>query len=153
VATMKASGMPVPRLPAMWYDMDRLFEDFGGMPRCTTFFRGDGLIPELDVVEHSDCITIEAELPGVERADVSVTLADGMLTIKGEKKQEKKDKDENYYLAERSYGAFERALQLPEVIDYAKVEATFHNGVLKVIAPKRPEACKLDRKVEIKWVS
>jgi HSP20 family protein len=137
----------------MWYEMDRMFEPFErAVPRWPTLFRekGDGNVLELDVVEHADCITIEAELPGVDKADLSVTLANGMLTIKGDKKHKKEEKDENYCLAERTYGVFERTLRVPETIDYAKVEAKFDNGVLKLTAPKRPEAIKVDRKIEIK---
>jgi HSP20 family protein len=133
--------------------MDRLFEPFErAVPRWPVFFRekGDGVLLGLDVVEHTDCITIEAELPGVDKADVAVMMADGMLTIKGEKKQKKEDKDDNYYLAERTYGVFERTLRLPKTVDYANVEAKFDNGVLTVTAPKRPDAIELDRKVEIK---
>ena len=72
-----------------------------------------------------------------------------MLTIKGEKKQSKEEKTENYYLAERSYGSFERSLQMPESIDEAKVEAKFDKGVLKITAPKRPESVKAQSKIEI----
>ncbi len=98
-------------------------------------------------------ITIEAELPGVEEKDVSVILTNGILTIKGEKKQNKEETNENYYLAERSYGAFERSLRLPETIDQAKIEAKFDKGVLKVKAAKKPEAVKAARKIEIKPAS
>ena len=106
--------------------------------------------PELDVRENPDAITIEAELPGVDEKDISVTVANGMLTIKGEKKQEKEDRNENYYLAERSYGMFQRSLRLPESIDDSKVEAKFAKGVLKITAAKRPEAVKAERRIEIK---
>ena len=156
-AIMNGPGMPAPLprdiFPAMWYEMYRLFEPFErAVPRWPTFFRekGDGVALELDVVEHTGCITIEAELPGVDKADLAVTMANGMLTIKGEKKRKKEDKDENYYLAERTCGVFERTLRLPETVDYAKVEAKFDNGVLKVTAPKRPDAVEVDRRVEIK---
>jgi HSP20 family protein len=155
-AIMNGPGMTAPRprdiFPAMWYEMDCLFEPFErAVPRWATFFRekGDGLVLELDVVEHTGCIAIEAELPGVDKADLVVTMANGMLTIKGEKKHKKEDKDENYYLAERTYGVFERTLRLPETVDYAKVEAKFDNGVLKVTAPKRPDAIEVDRRIEI----
>ena len=76
-----------------------------------------------------------------------------MLTIKCEKKQDKEEKSENYYLAERSYGAFERSLRLPDTIDEKKVEAKFDNGVLKVKAAKKPAAVKAERKIEIKKAS
>jgi HSP20 family protein len=102
------------------------------------------------VRENTNTITVEAELPGVDEKDVSVTVANGMLTIKGEKKQQKEEKTENYYLAERSYGAFERSLRLPDSIDDTKVEAKFDKGVLKVTAAKKPEAVKAERKIEIK---
>jgi HSP20 family protein len=102
------------------------------------------------VRENTNAITVEAELPGVDEKDVSVTVANGILTIKGEKKQQKEEKTENYYLAERSYGAFERSLRLPDSIDDTKVEAKFDKGVLKVTAAKKPEAVKAERKIEIK---
>jgi HSP20 family protein len=139
-------------------EMDRVFEQFeGGFPRWPSVFRrrnGDGAVsPELDVRENTNSITIEAELPGVDQKGVSVSVANGMLTIKGEKKQEKVEKSENYYLAERSYGAFERSLRLPDTIDDTKIEAKFDKGVLKVTAAKKPEAVKPERKMEIKKAS
>jgi len=73
-----------------------------------------------------------------------------MMTIKGEKKSEREEKEENYYLAERSYGKFERSLSLPETIDEDKIEAKFDKGVLKITAPKKPEAIKAEKKIEIK---
>jgi HSP20 family protein len=136
---------------AMRNEMDRVFERFEhGLPRWP-FRHGSGAIvmPELDVKESKDAITIEAELPGVEEKDVSVTFAHGTLTIKGEKKQSKEETKENYYLAERSYGSFERALRLPESVDETKIEAKFDKGVLKVKAAKKPEAIKAERKIEI----
>ena len=100
--------------------------------------------------ENTNAITVEAELPGVDEKDVSVTLANGVLTIKGEKKSEKEEKSDNYYLAERSFGSFERSIRLPDTVDDAKVEAKFDKGVLKVTAAKKPEAVKAERKIEIK---
>jgi HSP20 family protein len=93
---------------------------------------------------------IEAELPGVEEKDVSVTLANGLLTIKGEKKEQHEEKGETHYLSERSFGMFERSLRLPDTIDETKVEAKFDKGVLKITAAKKPEAVKAERKIEVK---
>ena len=144
---------------AMRDEMDRVFEQFErGFPRWPSAFRrGNGdvavMVPEFDVRENNNAITLEAELPGVDEKDVSVTMANGILTIKGEKKQQKEEKAENYHLAERSYGAFERSLRLPDTIDETKVEAKFDKGVLKVTATKKPEAVKAERKIEIKKVS
>ena len=131
-----------------------MFERFEyGFPRFPHLFRADQagvMMPELDVRENATAITVEAELPGVEEKDISVTLSNGILSIKGEKKQDKEEKTENYYLAERSYGAFERSLQLPNSVDETKVEAKFDKGVLKITATKKPEAVKAQRKIEIK---
>ena len=139
---------------AMRNEMDRMFERFEhGFPRWPSLFRHESsaiVVPELDVKENTDSIMIEAELPGVEEKDVSVTFANGMLTIKGEKKQSKEETKESYYLAERSYGAFERTLRLPESVDDTKIEAKFDKGVLKVKAAKKPEAVKAERKIDIK---
>lgn len=153
----KSAERPIARqrdiFAAMRDDMDRLFERFEhGWPRWpTTFSRDERLaVPELDVRESTDAITVEAELPGVDEKDVTVTLANGVLTIKGEKKQEKEEKGESYHLTERSFGSFERSIRLPDIIDEAKVEAKFDKGVLKVTAVKKPEAVKAQRKIEIK---
>ena len=141
---------------AMRDEMDRVFEQFErGFPRWPSVFRrGSGdvavMVPEFDVRENNNAITIEAELPGVDEKDVSVTMANDILTIKGEKKQQKEEKAENYYLAERSYGSFERSLRLPDTIDETKIEAKFDKGVLKVTAAKKPEAVKAERKIEVK---
>ena len=153
----KSAERPIARprdiLSAMRDDMDRLFERFEhGWPRWPTLFSGDErlTVPELDVRESTNAITVEAELPGVDEKDITVTLANGILTIKGEKKQEKEEKGESYHLTERSFGSFERSIRLPDTIDDAKVEAKFDKGVLKVTAAKKPEAVKAERKIEIK---
>ncbi|NJO32321.1 MAG: Hsp20/alpha crystallin family protein [Rhodospirillales bacterium] len=150
-------GRPRDIFSAMRGEMDRMFERFEhGLPRFPHLFRADKgsvMLPELDVRENATTITVEAELPGVEEKDISVTLSNGILSIKGEKKQDKEEKAENYYLAERSYGAFERSLQLPDSVDETKVDAKFDNGVLKITATKRPEAVKAQRKIEIRTAS
>jgi HSP20 family protein len=147
-------GRPRDIFSAMRNEMDRVFGRFErDWPMPSLFGReGRGAIkaPELDVRENTNSITIEAELPGVEEKDVSVTLANGVLTIKGEKKQEKEEKGESYHLTERSFGSFERSLRLPDTVDDAKVEARFEKGVLKVTAAKKPEAVKAQRSIEIK---
>ena len=134
-------------------EMDRMFERLEhGWPRWPAPFRREAAmtVPELDVRENTNAIVVEAELPGVDEKDVSVTLANGVLTIKGEKRNEKKEKSDNYYVAERSFGSFERSIRMPDSVDEAKVEAKFDKGVLKVTAAKKPEAVKAERKIEIK---
>jgi HSP20 family protein len=142
---------------AMRDEMDRMFERFDtGWPSAFRRAGGTGgggsmvAVPELDVRENGQAFTIEAELPGVEEKDVDVTLANGLLTIKGEKKDEREEKGETYYRSERSFGSFERTLRLPDTIDDGRVEARFDKGVLTITAPKRPEAVKTERKIEIR---
>jgi HSP20 family protein len=102
----------------------------------------------MDVTETDKEIEISAELPGLEEKDVQVNFADNVLTIKGEKKAEKEQKDKNYRLYERSYGSFERTLELPAGIDPEAIKASLSNGVLKVTVPK-PTPAQV-KKVEVK---
>jgi len=148
---------PADPFEAMRREMERMFERFeDGWPRWPRAVAreagGEIVVPQLDVHDNTAEITVEAELPGVAEKDVSVTFADGVLTIKGEKRAERKeeDKDRNYYMAERSYGAFQRALRLPDSVDESQIDARFDNGVLRVVARKRPEAVKAERRIEVK---
>lgn len=145
---------PVDAFTAMRDEMDRMFERFErGWPRLPSVFGAGAdsglMVPELDVHDNGKQITIEADLPGVEEKDVTVTLASGILTIKGEKRTEREKKEASYYVAERSFGSFERSLRLPDTIDDGKLEARFDKGVLRIVAPKRPEAVKSERRIEI----
>ena len=145
VEVTKPNATPVdaPRdvFSAMPGEIDGLFERFElGFARLPTLFghrTGDDalVLPEIDVHDNGTTVPVEAELLGVAEKEVTVALADGVLTIKGEK-------HENYYLAERSYGAFERSVRLPDGIDETTVEASFDKGVLKITGAKRPEAIK-----------
>ena len=153
--TKPASGSPSrPRdvFTALRDEMDRVFERVEhGIAQWPSVFRQANVIPELDVRENASSVTIEAELPGVEERDISVTFSNGVLTIRGEKKQAREETTtENVHVSERSFGSFERSLHLPESVDESKVEASFENGVLKVTAAKKPEAVKAQRKIEIK---
>lgn len=141
---------------AMRADLDRVFDRF---ERGWPAFGGFGLArsgepralaAHLDVREENNRIIIEADLPGVDEKDVAVTFADGVLTIKGERKSEREEKKDAYHIAERSFGRFERALRLPDGIDEGAIEAHFDKGVLKIVAPKRPEAARAERRIEIK---
>jgi len=82
--------------------------------------------------------------------NIEVKLADGVLTIKGEKQQDKEEKQRNYYRRERSYGAFERSFEVPETVEVDKIEASFSKGVLKLMLPKKVEAQKPAKKIEVK---
>ena len=150
----RAPARPRDLLTSLRDEMDRVFERFDhgwpGLPSLFARASGTALTPQFDVRDDGKSITVEAELPGVEEKDVKVTLADGVLTIRGEKKQGREEKTDDYYLAERSFGSFERSVRLPEGVDDTKVFAHFDKGVLKIVAPKKPEAVKSERQIEIK---
>lgn len=134
-------------------EMERLFERFEHhFPLLPGFWSGTSgsVVPNLDVRERDDAIVIEADLPGVAEKDISLTIANGNLTIRGEKKQSTEEKSENFHLSERAYGSLERTLRLPDSVGEAKIEAKFNNGVLQVTAKKKPEAVKAARRIEIK---
>jgi len=128
-------------------EIDRLFDDFTrGFPAI-----GNGsanLMPTMDVAETDKEIEITAELPGLEEKDVQINIADNVLTVRGEKKAEKEQKDKNYRLIERSYGSFERSLTLPEGVNADAIKASIDKGVLKVVVPKPAPA--QTRKIEVK---
>lgn len=125
-------------------EMDNLFERFFGDVWGTSMLESLparlGWGPRIDLAESENEITVKAELPGVEPNEVSVDVIGNTLTIRGEKKQEKEEKRENYHCVERQYGSFHRSVQLPASVDPNKVEAVFKNGVLTITMPKRPEA-------------
>jgi HSP20 family protein len=106
------------------------------------------LMPSMDITETEKEFVITAELPGLERKDVEISLEDNVLTIRGEKKSETKpdDKNKNVHVSERSYGVFYRVLELPTKVDPSSVQATMSKGVLKITIPKpaRPESKKIE---------
>jgi len=141
-------------------EVDRVFEDFGdgfwrqpfrslaGLERALTSKLATS--PAVDISETDKAYEITAELPGMDERNIEVNVANGGLTIKGEKKDEKEEKKKDYYLSERRYGSFERYFTLPESVDADKIEAAFKNGVLKVTLPKTAEAQKPAKKIEVK---
>ena len=105
-------------------------------------------MPAVDIKETPEALTFSAELPGLTKEDVQITLDNNVLTIAGERKFEKDVKEENYHRLERSYGSFARSFTVPGNVRFDQVDATFANGVLNVVLPKADEA--KPRKIEIK---
>jgi HSP20 family protein len=130
-------------------EIDRLFNEFaqGVGPDGTK-----NIVPSIEISETDKAIEISAEMPGLERKDVEITIEDDTLTIRGEKKIEENQKDKNVQHSERAYGVFLRMLQLPPGIDPSSVQATMSNGVLKITIPKpaKPEPKKVEVKEETK---
>jgi HSP20 family protein len=168
------ASAPVGRLEGVWQplgalreEMDRVFDNFwrgfgfgaGRVPRRAgaepqpfwRFETGFGVgVPAMDVVEAEKEYRIKAELPGMTAKEVELTVSDDVLTIKGEKRQEKEEKGENYYLSERRFGTFLRSFQLPSGVDRQRIEAKFDKGVLTVTLPKTEEAAARQKKIEVK---
>ncbi len=144
-------------------EMDRVFErlvrGFSGVPsirraldwepefRWTSML--DVQVPAVDITETDRAYRIIAELPGMKKENVEISVAQGLLTIKGEKKEEREEKDKGYYLSERRFGTFQRVLQLPSQADSDRIEASFENGVLTIAVPKTAEALKSEKKIAI----
>ncbi len=131
-------------------EIDRLFDDFTRGLNVVGPQGQSTLMPKVDVTETDKEIVVTAELPGLERKDIDISLEDDVLTIRGEKRveEEKKDDKKNYHVSERIYGVFYRALELPAGIDPKSIQATMSNGVLKITIPKpaRSEAQKIEVK-------
>ncbi|TBF82166.1 Hsp20/alpha crystallin family protein [Rhizobium leguminosarum] len=158
VETEAKPAAPVDRwwpLDSLRSEIDRVFNDFGSP---SIFDRAFGRMPAafsrgmlaVDLVESEKAFELSAELPGVDAKDLDVTLADGVLTIKGEKNETKEEKEKDYYLSERRYGSFHRSLELPRGVDSEKIEANFSNGVLKVSLPKTLERQQNGKKITVK---
>ncbi|WP_291869365.1 Hsp20/alpha crystallin family protein [Bradyrhizobium sp.] len=106
--------------------------------------------PAIDIVEKENAYEVTAELPGMDEKNIEVKLGDGGLTIKGEKQEEKEEKRKGYHLQERRFGSFQRYFAVPESVDTGKIEANFKKGVLTVTLPKKPEAQKPAKKIDVK---
>jgi HSP20 family protein len=151
-----------PPFESLRQEIDRLFDDFGlgfRWPFGRSLLTAEPLLrrkmalakmPAVDFTENEKAYEITADLPGMDEKDIEVKVADGVMTIKGEKQEEKEDKKKDYYLHERSFGSFQRSFELPESVDPDKIEARFKKGVLTVTLPKRPEAQKPAKKIEVK---
>lgn len=148
-------------LESLRHEIDRLFDDFGrGLwrPFGRSLFSAESLwrepqwatAPVVDIVEGEKAFEITAELPGMDEKNIEVKVVDGSLSIKGDKQEEKEEKKKEYYLHERGFGSFERSFDLPDGVDADKIEAAFKKGVLTVTLPKKPEAQKPAKKIEVK---
>jgi HSP20 family protein len=136
-------------------DMERVFEDTWGARQAPRLFRGLDLAetrwtPDIEAFDRKGEFVVRADLPGMTKDNVTVEVLDNQLVIRGERKEEKEQKEKGYYAAERSYGAFYRALPLPEGVKSDEAKATFKDGVLEIAMPagKIPE--KHGRQLEIK---
>lgn len=134
------------------HEIDRLFEGFGFRPRFFEPPVATGVwAPDVEVLEKEGKLIVRADLPGLTKNDLKVGVADDVLTLEGERKQEKEEKREGYFRSERSYGAFYRAIPLPEGVKADAVVANFKNGVLEVTMPLVKEEKKV-KKIEVNQI-
>ena len=155
------------RTPDAWQsfrtEMDRLFDRFAGGfgfpafrrmfetgPASATESSFGFTAPAVDVTEDDKNYKITAELPGLEEKNIDVTVAGDMLTLKGEKRYEKEEKNKNHYMSERAYGSFQRSFVLPDGIVRDKIAADLSKGVLTITLPKTEAAQKPQKKIEVK---
>lgn len=142
---------PFRDLSAIQERMNQIFEDALARSRG----REEGLrtgmwTPAVDIYENSDFVVVKAELPGVEKNQISVEVKDGILSLRGERKFEKEVKEESYHRIERSYGSFQRSFSLPVSVDQDQVTARFEDGVLEVKLPKKEKAKPKQIQVDVK---
>lgn len=140
---------PMTDLMGFQEDINKLFDDFfHRMPSRTGLLEG-AWNPTVDIAETDDEVTVKVELPGVPQDNVKVSITDNVLTIKGEKKQESEEKQQNYHKTECCYGAFHRAFTLPTTVQSESTKASFKDGVLKVTIPKTEEVKPKDIAIEV----
>lgn len=131
--------------------LNNLFDDFFSGFEVSPFEEKFGSFnPKVDMTEDEKEIKITAELPGLEEKDIEVNLSRDILTIKGEKTQEKEEKGKETYYSERSYGSFTRTLQIPSEVEQDKIDATFKKGVLNITLPKVAKPVEQQKKIQIK---
>lgn len=132
-------------------EFDDLFDSFFRSVDVKHLEPGTGSFsPRIDIVESEKEIRIKAELPGMDEKDIDVSLSGSILSIRGEKKEEKEDKGKDYYRMERSYGSFSRSVQVPADVDESKIRARMSKGVLNIILPKTEKAVEETKKIAVK---
>jgi len=131
-------------------EMDRLFDEYMERFPARREIGERMWSPDVDVHETGNDVVVEAEIPGLDQKDITVSIKDNVLTLKGEKKQEKAIKEANYHRVERSYGSFARSFTLPTGVVADKASATYDNGVLRITLPKSEEVKPKEIAVEVK---
>jgi len=137
---------PFRELDTLHDRIQRYFEDYPNFG----FNFNENFYPRIDISEDKDNINIVAEIPGVKKENIKITLQDNVLTIEGEKKKESEQKEKNFFRSERMYGSFKRCFTLPELVDSEKVDAKFEDGMLNVQLRKIEHKVKKEKIIELK---
>ena len=148
-AKIESSG-PFQELEKRMHDMESMFDDFFSsdwmrplkweFPRWPQMSQIELKVPKMDVVDRDDEVMVRADLPGVKKEDVDVSLTDNTITVKGSTSEEKKEKKGDYYRCETMQGSFSSTMSLPSEVDGSKAKSTFKDGVLEVVVPKLEKA-------------
>lgn len=136
------------KFPSLREEMDRVFEEFFGKAGFPSL-REAGWLPAVDVHENKKDVVVTMDLPAVDPNEVTITIIEDKLTVKGERKREEEIKEEDYYRTERVYGAFQRSIQLPAQVIGDKASATYNEGVLKIIIPKSQKSLPKEIKIDV----
>lgn len=126
--------------------IQRYFDDFSNFG----FNVSETFNPKIDISEDKNHIYVEAEIPGVKKENIKITLQDNILTVEGEKKKESEHKEKNYFRSERMFGSFKRSFTLPAEVDSDKVEAKFEEGALHIELKKLEQKVKSEKTIELK---
>lgn len=135
-------------LPVYPDHFERMFDDFFGVTRRKMDLENFDWTPRVNVEELEDRFEITAELPGMNKDEIDIEVQDDVLTLRGERKYEKEEKEVNYHICERSYGTFQRAFTLPENVKADNIEAEYKDGILRLglpkVEPQKPKEIKVE---------
>lgn len=138
---------PFREINSLQSTLNRVFQDYGrGSDELVT---GGTFVPPVDIYEDQNGITLKMEVPGISQQDINISLENNTLTVSGERKFQKNEKEENFHRIERRYGAFTRSFSLPNTVDTEKVNANYEHGILSIQLAKRAEAKPKQIKVEV----
>jgi HSP20 family protein len=139
---------PFKELETLRGEMDTLWDSFFG-ERTPVIRKESEWIPPIDISETKEAVVVTTEVPGIDPKDVNISFTQDMLTIKGEKKQEKEEEGENYYRVERSFGSFSRSFRIPVSVKEGEIKAQHKGGVLKITLPKAEEVKPREIKIKV----
>jgi HSP20 family protein len=138
---------PFREMNSLQSTLNRVFQDYGR--GNDELLNSGSFVPPVDIYEDQNGITLKMEVPGVSQQDINISLENNTLTVTGERKFEKNEKEENFHRIERRYGAFARSFTLPNTVDAEKVHAAYENGILNIQLAKRAEAKPKQIKINV----
>ena len=139
---------PFGELSSLRREMDRLWENFFVERPLGKIWEREWA-PSLDMSETKDNFVVKAEVPGIDAKHIDISLTGDVLTIRGEKRQEKEEKEEDYHLVERTYGSFSRSVRLPAEVESNKIKASYKNGILAITLPNSEKAKAKEVKIKV----